>query len=539
MHLTTLLQNIKDVISTHIQQEYGLLDVVIDLSKTKDASHGDYATNVAMVTTKLAQKSPRDIAQGVIASLEQSNLPVTKVEIAGPGFVNITFDKKILQSVITMIHQDDNYGSSSIGQNHKILVEYVSANPTGLLHIGHARGGAFGDSVSRILTKAGYSVHKEFYVNDGGQQIENLALSIQARYFELLNKDFSIPKDGYFGAEIVTAAKAILDQYGPDLTDLSVFKEEGVKLMLSRLETDLEQYRVTFDKWFREKTLYPDAVATVVDQLKQTGATYEAEGALWLKTSEYGDEKDRVMITADGRYTYFVPDTAYHKTKFDRGFDELINVWGADHHGTVPRLKASLQLLGYPQDQLSIELLQMVKVYQSGVEVKMSKRSGQAIGLLDLIEEVGVDPIRYFFAARALSTPMELDLDLALRKTSENPVYYAQYAHARIYSVIQKAERGVSPVSTFNTLGDTSNELVLLLNEYPLVIEEAAQKRIPHRVANYIQTLATAFHQYYNEETIVTDDETATNERLYFIQAIAAVLKDSLSLLGVSAPERM
>ena len=539
MHLTTLLQNIKEAISTHIQQEYGLFDVVIELSKTKDASHGDYATNVAMVTTKLAKKPPREIAQGVIDSLEQSNLPLTKIVIAGPGFINITFDKSVLQSVISIIHQDVNYGSSSIGQDHKILVEYVSANPTGLLHIGHARGGAYGDSLSRILTKAGYTVHKEFYVNDGGQQIENLALSIQARYFELLNKDFSIPTDGYFGAEIVTAAKAILDQYGPDLTDLSVFKEEGVKLMLSRLETDLEQYRVTFDKWFREKTLYPDAVATVVDQLKQTGATYEAEGALWLKTSEYGDEKDRVMITADGRYTYFVPDTAYHKTKFDRGFDELINVWGADHHGTVPRLKASLQLLGYPQDQLSIELLQMVKVYQSGVEVKMSKRSGQAIGLLDLIEEVGVDPIRYFFAARALSSPMELDLDLALRKTSENPVYYAQYAHARIYSVIQKAERGGSPVSTFTTLGDASNELVLLLNEYPLVIEEAAQKRIPHRVANYIQTLATAFHQYYNEETIVTEDETATNERLYFIQAIAAVLKDSLSLLGVSAPERM
>ena len=315
MHLTKLLQNIKDVILTHIQQEYGLLDVVIELSKTKDASHGDYATNVAMVTTKLAQKSPRDIAQGVIASLEQSNLPLTKIEMAGPGFINITFDKTILQSVISMIHQEANYGSSSIGQDHKILVEYVSANPTGLLHIGHARGGAYGDSLSRILTKAGYSVHKEFYVNDGGQQIENLALSIQARYFELLNKDFSIPTDGYFGAEIITAAKAILDQYGPDLTDLSVFKEEGLKLMLSRLETDLEQYRVTFDKWFREKTLYPDAVATVVDQLKQTGATYEAEGALWLKTSEYGDEKDGVMITAVGRYTYFVHDTGVDQSR--------------------------------------------------------------------------------------------------------------------------------------------------------------------------------------------------------------------------------
>jgi arginyl-tRNA synthetase len=539
MHLTTLLQNIKDHIATHIQDEYGLFDVVIELAKTKEATHGDYATNVAMVLTKMAKKPPRDIASGVIASLEQSNLPLTKIELAGPGFINLTFDKTVLQSVISQIHEDAEYGSSPIGKKHKILLEYVSANPTGLLHIGHARGGAYGDSLSRILTKAGYTVHKEFYVNDGGQQIENLALSIQARYFELLGKDFAIPTDGYFGAEIITAATAILDHYGPDLNDLSVFKEEGVKLMLSRLETDLEQYRVTFDQWFRETTLYPSAVEAVVTQLQQSGATYEAEGALWLKTSEYGDEKDRVMITADGRYTYFVPDTAYHKTKFDRGFDELINVWGADHHGTVPRLKASLQLLGYPQDHLTIELLQMVKVYQGGVEVKMSKRSGQAIGLLDLIEEVGVDPIRYFFAARALSTPMELDLDLALRKTSENPVYYAQYAHARIYSVLQKAERAVTPVSTFTTLGDASNELVLLLNEYPLVIEEAAQKRIPHRVANYIQTLATAFHQYYNEETIVTDDATATNERLYFIQAIAAVLKDSLGLLGVVAPERM
>jgi arginyl-tRNA synthetase len=346
MHLTTLLQKIKDTIATHIQQEYGLFDVVVELSKTKDASHGDYATNVAMIITKLAKKSPRDIALGVVEYLNQSSLPLTTVEIAGPGFINLTFDKNVLQSVIPMIHQDSNYGSSRIGNPQKILLEYVSANPTGLLHIGHARGGAYGDSLARILNKAGYTVHKEFYVNDGGQQIENLALSIQARYFELLGKDFGIPTDGYFGSEIITAAEAIRRQYGDELEDLSVIKEEGVKLMLDRLETDLAEYRVTFDEWFREKTLYPDAVATVVNELQQTGATYEAEGALWLKTSDYGDEKDRVMITADGRYTYFVPDTAYHKTKFDRGFDELINVWGADHHGNCSTTQSQLTITG-------------------------------------------------------------------------------------------------------------------------------------------------------------------------------------------------
>jgi arginyl-tRNA synthetase len=318
-----------------------------------------------------------------------------------------------------------------------------------------------------------------------------------------------------------------------------VIQEEGIRFMLARLQSDLASYRVTFDAWFREQDLYPSAVEDVVDALITTGHTYTQDDALWLRTSAFGDEKDRVMITSDKRYTYFVPDTAYHKTKFDRGFDQLINVWGADHHGTIPRLQASLTMLGYPVDKLSIELLQMVKVYQSGVEVKMSKRSGQAIGLIDLIEEVGVDPVRYFFAARALSTPMDLDLDLALRKTNENPVYYAQYAHARIHSIFAKANRPLTPVATFQHLNEHAHPLLMCLSEYPLVIQEAAQKRIPHRITQYIQTLAGLFHSYYSEQVIVSDDPVATNEQLLLIQAVARVLQDALQLIGVHAPERM
>jgi arginyl-tRNA synthetase len=540
MQLTHVLTQLSQSIESLAHREQWAEGFVCEFTPTKDKSHGDYATNAAMVLAKAAKKNPRELASQLQSVIQQLDLPITSVDIAGPGFINVTFDKQSFVSVIPEILASESYGQGS-PKDESILVEYVSANPTGTLHIGHARGGAYGDSLSRILSKAGYRVHKEFYVNDGGQQIINLANSILARYQELLGQPFLIPEDGYYGQEIISAANDILRKHGNDLTeaDLPLFQELGVSLMLDRLQSDLDRYRVNFDEWFREKTLYPDQIESVLQQLQATGQTYELEGALWLKTSEYGDEKDRVMKTSDGRYTYFVPDTAYHKTKFDRGFDTLINVWGADHHGTIPRLKASLQLLGYPSEKLHIELLQMVKVYQNGEEVKMSKRSGNAIGLLDLIDEVGVDPIRYFFAARALSTPMDLDLDLALRKTNENPVYYAQYAHARIYSLFAKAERLPSPVTTFEHLPQTAHPLLMLLSEYPLVIDEAASKRIPHRLTQYIQSLASAFHQYYNDQPIVTDNEAATNEQLNFIQAIASVLKDALSLIGVSAPERM
>ena len=540
MHLLTLIQTIQQAINQLAASNHWSENFSAELTPTKDKTHGDYATNAAMVLANAAKRPPRDIASLIIETIEQLQLPITAMSIAGPGFINMTFDKQSFASVIDQINADDNYAQGE-ANNTSVLVEYVSANPTGTLHIGHARGGAYGDNLARILTKAGYRVHKEFYVNDGGQQITNLALSIYARYAQRLGLDVTIPEDGYFGEEIIAAAIDIQSRFGDALneTNLALFQEEGVRLMLARLESDLATYGVTFDTWFRENELYPKAVADVVEQLIQSGNTYHQDDALWLKTSEFGDEKDRVMITSDKRYTYFIPDTAYHKTKFDRGFDQLVNVWGADHHGTIPRLNASLTMLGYPVEKLSIELLQMVKVYQNGVEVKMSKRSGQAIGLLDLIEEVGVDPVRYFFAARALSTPMELDLDLALRKTNENPVYYAQYAHARIYSIFTKAERTPTPVATYQYLNENAHPLFMLLSEYPQVIQEAADKRIPHRLTQYIQALASAFHHYYNEQPVVSENAAATNEQLLLIQAVARVLKDALHLIGVSAPERM
>ena len=540
MQLLTLLQTIQHTINQLAAANQWSESFSAELSPTKDKTHGDYATNAAMVLANIAKRPPRDIAEHIKTTLEALDAPISAITIAGPGFINVTFDKRAFASIVPHILQTDTYGQGE--PNHtRVLLEYVSANPTGTLHIGHARGGAYGDNLARILTKAGYTVFKEFYVNDGGQQIKNLALSIYARYANRLGQDVRIPDDGYFGEEIIDAATQIQAKHGDGLTDanLDLFQEEGVRLMLARLESDLASYGVTFDAWFREQDLYPQAVDNVVQSLKETGHTFTEDDALWLKTSAFGDEKDRVMITSDKRYTYFVPDTAYHKTKFDRGFDQLINVWGADHHGTIPRLQASLTMLGYPVDKLSIELLQMVKVYQSGVEVKMSKRSGQAIGLLDLIEEVGVDPVRYFFAARALSTPMDLDLDLALRKTNENPVYYAQYAHARIHSIFAKANRAITPVSTFHHLNEQAHPLLMSLSEYPLVIQEAAQKRIPHRITQYIQTLAGLFHSYYSEQVIVSDDPVATNEQLLLIQAVARVLQDALQLIGVSAPERM
>jgi arginyl-tRNA synthetase len=540
MQLLALLQTIQHTINQLAAANQWSESFSAELSPTKDKTHGDYATNAAMVLANIAKRPPRDIAEHIKTTLEALDAPISAITIAGPGFINLTFDKRAFASIVPHILQTDTYGQGE--PNHtRVLLEYVSANPTGTLHIGHARGGAYGDNLARILTKAGYTVFKEFYVNDGGQQIKNLALSIYARYANRLGEDVRIPDDGYFGEEIIDVATQIQARYGDGLTDanLDLFQEEGVRLMLARLESDLASYGVTFDAWFREQDLYPQAVDNVVQSLKETGHTFTEDDALWLKTSAFGDEKDRVMITSDKRYTYFVPDTAYHKTKFDRGFDQLINVWGADHHGTIPRLQASLTMLGYPVDKLSIELLQMVKVYQSGVEVKMSKRSGQAIGLLDLIEEVGVDPVRYFFAARALSTPMDLDLDLALRKTNENPVYYAQYAHARIHSIFAKANRTITKVTTFHHLNDVAHPLLMSLSEYPLVIQEAAQKRIPHRITQYIQTLAGLFHSYYSEQVIVSDDPVATNEQLLLIQAVARVLQDALQLIGVSAPERM
>jgi arginyl-tRNA synthetase len=546
MNVNMLKDNLKAALKA-IVIELGYADDTFDvvLEEPKDKSNGDFSTNTAMRLAKAARMAPRSIAELIVEKVNIKEIGIEKLEIAGPGFINIYLNKSDFYSIINQVlDQGENYGDSDAGNGTKVLLEYVSANPTGYLHIGHARGGAYGDALANIMDKAGYTVHREFYVNDGGNQINNLAMSIEARYLQELGIEAEMPNDGYFGAEIIKIAKDILAEHGEVYKENSIefFKEYGLEFLLNGLKEHLIEYRIEFDEWFRERILYPEKVDATVNYLREKGYTYKAEDAEWLKTSDFFDEKDRVIYTSDGRNTYLVPDIAYHKNKFDRGYDILIDVLGADHHGYMDRLRSSMEMIGQDSTKLEFEILQMVKVFQNGEEVKMSKRSGKAIGLQDLLEEVGADPIRYFFAARALSSPMDLDLDLALRATNENPVYYAQYAHARICSVISKAKaEGVElePVQEFNNLNENANDLLVTLSKYQSIIEECANKRIPHKLANYIQTLASNFHSYYNNEKFITDSKEETMEKLQFISAVKVVLSNALKLIGVSSPEKM
>lgn len=520
----------------------------IEIEVPKDTTHGDFSTNIAMKLARVLRKSPMQIAEMIVEQFPNNEV-FKEITIAKPGFINFVVDKRIYYNVITEINSErELYGSSSIGHGEHYNIEFVSANPTGSLHIGHARGAAAGDSLARILKKAGYRVTKEFYVNDGGNQIHNLALSINARYKALFNEPVEMPEDGYYGKEIIALAKTIQLEHGDRYLKedgYAFFRQYGVDYLLDQLKTDLRNFGVEFDIWFSEAKLYEEKlVEKTIETLKEKDYTYEKDNALWLKTSEFGDEKDRVIIKSDGSYTYVTPDIAYHKEKLSRGYTKLIDILGGDHHGYVPRLKAAIEMFTGQSDYLEVDLLQMVKVIQNGEEVKMSKRSGKAITLSDLVEDVGKDPIRYFFAMRSLNTHMELDLDLALKQTNENPVFYAQYAHARIASVMrQAAEKGVhvnTLINQFETLdSDKIDTLLTVLVDYKNVVEEAATKRIPHKITQYIHRLAQALHSYYAEEKVITDDERATKERLALIHAVKIVLKDALSLVGVDAKDRM
>ena len=550
MNLQELIGDIKEEIKkVLIDLTYYSDGDEILLEVPKDKSNGDYSSNVAMKYAKVARKAPRMIAEEITSKLDKDKLYISKVEIAGPGFINIFIDKKFLTNVITEINTlGYEYGNQELGKGQHYNIEFVSVNPTGALHIGHARGAAAGDSLCRILKKTGYEVTKEYYVNDAGNQILNLAYSIDVRYKELLGKEATMPEDGYFGPEIIKTAQDIIDLHGDKFLEgdhTEFFRKYGVDSLLDILKKDLTEFGVEFAVWFSEKSLYEeDLVNKTVQYLIDNGFTYELDGAVWLKTSDYNDEKDRVIIKTDKNYTYVVPDIAYHKNKLDRGFTKLIDILGGDHHGYIDRLKAAIEMVGGSSDLLEVDLLQMVKVLQSGVEVKMSKRSGKAITLRDLIDEVGVDPIRYFFAMRSLNTHMDLDLDLAIRQTNENPVYYVQYAHARICSIFRGAkEKGIdieNLPTTFNTLeSDKAFELIGELSSYPVAITLASKQRAPHKLTNYINNLASSFHSFYNDEHVITDDLEKSRERLALLNAVKIVLQDSLYLIGVSAPERM
>lgn len=550
MNLQELLEDIKgEIKNILIDLEYYSEGDDVLLEVPKDTSNGDYSTNVAMKYARVARKSPRMIAEEIVNRLDQKKLFISKLDIAGPGFINFFIDKSFLTSVISEINELGNqYGNLEMGTDEHYNIEFVSVNPTGALHIGHARGAAAGDSLCRILKKAGYKVTKEYYVNDAGNQIVNLAKSIDARYKELLGKEAVVPEDGYLGPEIIVTAQEIIDEYGSKFLEgdnIEFFRKYGVDSLLKILKQDLSDFGVEFDVWFSEKSLYEeDQVNKTVQFLIENGFTYEKDGAVWLKTSDYNDEKDRVIIKTDKTYTYVVPDIAYHKNKLDRGFTKLIDILGGDHHGYIDRLKAAIEMVGGSSTLLEVDLLQMVKVLQSGVEVKMSKRSGKAITLRDLIDEVGVDPIRYFFAMRSLNTHMDLDLDLAIRQTNENPVYYVQYAHARICSIFRGAvEKGYDLndlPDTFSTLdGEKTFELIAELAKYPTAVKLAAKQRAPHKLTNYINALASAFHSFYNDEHVITEDVLKSKERLALLKAVKTVLVDSLELIGVSAPEKM
>ena len=533
-----LKQKIQDALKK-LGQEASLNDIIIE--KSKDTAHGDYATNVAMKFSRLFAKSPRDVATLLTQSIDMEG--IDKVEIAGPGFINFFMKNDSLQVFVKkIIDEGDNYGRSS-KKNQKINVEFVSANPTGILHVGTARGAAIGDSISRLLDFAGYDVTKEYYINDAGSQITNLALSIQARYKELFGIQAEIPEDGYAGHDIVEIAESIKAEIGDEALKMSdpipYFKEKGVKIELDRIVKDLDLFRVKFDVFSSEKAIRADnAIEKELDFLKDY--VYEQDDALYLKTSAFIDDKDRVIRKGNGDYTYFMPDICYHVNKLSRGFDNIIDVLGADHHGYINRMKSALMMHGYKEDTLHVELIQMVRFLKDGQEYKASKRRGDAITLRDVCEEVGVDAMRYFFAMRAPSSHLDFDMDLAKEQSSNNPVYYAQYAHARLCSVLEQGKD--IPIDESGKNLKEVGELALLkhLADFNNMVNDAAKDKAPYKVTNYIHTLAELVHAFYNDCRVIDRDNLeVSGSRLALVKASKIVLKNALALIGVSAPIHM
>ncbi len=547
-------QAIKDALKAAIQKA-GIIEdassLNIHLETPKSKENGDYATNVAMQLTKLAKKPPRAIAEAILENLETEQTNIENIEIAGPGFMNITLRKDYLADVVKMVlDQGVNYGRTNTGKGEKVQVEFVSANPTGDLHLGHARGASVGDSLCNVLDFAGYDVSREYYINDAGNQINKLANSLEARYREALGLPFNMPEDGYHGKDIIEIAKELSAEYGPEILDKSdeerfeFFREHGLKHEFGKLQKDLHDFRVDFDVWFSETSLYKDGkVETALQKLRDNGHVFEQDGAIWFRSTTFGDDKDRVLVKSDGSYTYLTPDISYHEDKLRRGFDQLINIWGADHHGYIPRMKAAIEALGYDRDRLEVEVIQMVNLMRNGEKVKMSKRTGNAVTLRELVEEVGLDAVRYNFAMRAGDSHLDFDLDLAVKQSNENPVYYAQYAHARISSILrQSAEKGFVPSIEHLDALSTEKDIELLkkVGDFPQIVADAARVRAPHRIANYIQELAATFHRFYNAEKVLDEENKDRSEaRLALITAVRTTIANALKLIGVSAPEKM
>lgn len=537
-----LKQAIKEAVKKAFDIELEENNIVIETPKVKD--HGDFSTNVAMQLTRQLRQNPRMIAEKIVANIESEN--VEKMDIAGPGFINFILSKGRFTKVIEeVLSKRENFGQQP-SNGIKVNLEYVSANPTGSLHLGHARGAAWGDSCARIMKKAGYDVTREYYVNDAGNQITNLALSLNARYRQAHGIETEIGQDGYLGEDVKQKAEQLAKDYPekylePTEENLKFFRQEGIKFELDKIKADLDNYRVHFDVWSSEQTIRDSGdVDRALKVLDEKGYTYESEGALWFKTTELGDDKDRVLRKTDGSYTYLVPDIAYHNDKYKRGYDLLVDFLGADHHGYIPRLKASMQALGNDPDKLNVDIIQMVRLVSDGKEVKMSKRLGNATTINELCDSVGVDAARYFFVQRALDSHLDFDIELAKRQSNDNPVYYAQYAHARMCS-IQKQAKDIELADSFEDLTDEKEiELMKTLQEFNKVIIESAKTRQVHKVCHYIQTLASKFHSFYNAcKVIDRDNMKLSSQRLALVKATQIVLANALETVGVEAVESM
>ncbi|MBQ9377533.1 MAG: arginine--tRNA ligase [Schwartzia sp.] len=519
-------------------------EILLEVPPKKEM--GDFATNFAMQSAKVFRMSPRRIAEALVERLPRE--AIERAEIAGPGFINLFLKPDVIyEGLRSAVEAGERYGDLPKKDAPPIQVEYVSANPTGPLHVGHGRGAAVGSALVNLLRAAGYTVEAEYYINDAGNQMDNLAASVNARYMELFGFKEPVPENGYHGADIIETAKRIKEKDGdkylsmPEEERLAAFKDRARDEKLAALKEDLDAFNVHYDVWFSERTLHPKKVNEAVEQLRANGAIYEQDGALWLRSTDYGDDKDRVVIRENGMPTYLAADIAYHRDKCERGFGRIINIWGADHHGYICRVKAAMKAMGYDPERLTVLLLQMVSLYRGGELVKMSKRTGESVTLAELMEEVGRDAARYFFVMRSLDSQLDFDLDLAKSQSSENPVYYIQYAHARIASIFRQAEEtGLAESDAFSLLTDES-ELALIkkIEDYPDEVAKAAEDYAPQRIARVAHELAGAFHSFYTRCRIMGVEPELAGARLALVGKAAQVIRHALGILGVSAPEKM
>ncbi len=548
---------IYEAVEKAVKKAFGDCDMpVFAVEEPRDKSHGDFAVNAAMILAKALKKNPREIASSIIENIDNSALNAEKIELAGPGFINFTLDKSYIKNVLSEIEEKgDNYGDVNVGEGKKVMIEFVSANPTGPMHMGNARGGALGDTLANVLKKAGWDVTKEFYINDAGAQIEKFGNSLEGRYIQILKGEDAVEfsPDWYQGDDIRVHAQNYIDLFGDGLLELESEErrakliEYALELNIDSLQSTLSRYRIDYDVWFRESTLHSSGyVMDTIKKLKDSGKAYEQDGALWLRSTDFGSEKDDVLIRQNGIPTYFAADIAYHRNKIEeRGFDLCINIWGADHHGHIARMKGALEAIGIDPEKLVVLTIQLVRLMSNNKVVRMSKRTGKMVTLSDLIDDIGIDAARFFFNMRAAGSHMDFDLDLAVEQSNENPVFYVQYAHARICSIIRLlSEEGTQVPSVKDIDLGVLNapeeiELMRQLALLPEEIEGAAKSFEPSHLTRYLLDLSSSFHSFYSACRVKDDDVKVREARLKLVDSTRAVIKIVLDVLGVSAPEQM